>query len=307
MSILKLDYPVYSLDRQLLLRAGTTLTDETLKTLISSRGADHRKTHALMQYGTVKEDVLNYLTHPPANIIFKDQRRISEIMKIMEHVKLVLPVLDSIEYFKTHDAYTYRHILVVFALSALLSRNLISDDHVRIRESAAGPSHDIGKICVPVKILKKASPLTRDERKRLEHHTTAGCILLSYYLQDIDHLTVRVARDHHERINGSGYPRGINLNDRAVEIVAVCDIYDALSASRPYRPLSYDNRSALEEITLMAQRGEVSWEVVQALVAKNRKRKLHFSDCSVSLEKRGAPPPGNMYGMIADNESNSPL
>jgi HD-GYP domain-containing protein (c-di-GMP phosphodiesterase class II) len=222
-------------------------------------------------------------------------------MKIMEHVKLVRPVLDSMEYFKQHDAYTYRHILVVFALSTLLSINLISDYHIRIRESAAGPTHDFGKICIPIKVLRKTSPLTYDERKILRHHTTAGYILLSYYLQGIGHLAVRVAKDHHERNNGSGYPRGIHLNDRAVEIVAVCDIYDALSASRPYRPLSYDNRSALEEITLMAERGEVSWEVVQALVAQNRKGKPHFSECSVSLEKRGAPPPGNMYGVIAEN------
>ncbi len=298
MSILKLDYPVYSLDRQLLLRAGTTLTDETLKTLISSRGADQRKTHALMQYGTVKEDVLYFLTHPPVNIIINDQRRISEIMKIMEHVKLVLPVLDSIEYFKKHDAYTYRHILVVFALSALISVNLISDYHIRISESAAGPTHDFGKICIPIRVLRKTSPLTRDERKILKHHTTAGYILLSYYLQDIEHLTVRVARDHHERNNGSGYPSGMNLNDRAVEIVAVCDIYDALTSRRPYRPVSFDNRSALEEITIMAEKNEVSWDVVQALVAHNRKGKPHFTECSVSLDKRGVAPPDNLYGIL---------
>jgi HD-GYP domain-containing protein (c-di-GMP phosphodiesterase class II) len=305
MSLLKLDYPVYSLDRQLLLRAGTTLTDETLKILISSRGADHRETHSLMRYGTVKEDILTFLTHPPVNTIINDQRRISEITEIMEHVKLALPVLDSIEYFKKYDFYTYRHILVVFALSTLISLDLISDYHIRIRESAAGPMHDFGKICIPVSVLRKTSALTRDERKLLKHHTTAGYILLSYYLQDIEHLAVRVAKEHHERNNGSGYPSGMNLNDRAVEIVAVCDIYDALSASRPYRPISFDKRSALEEITLMAERGDVSWEVVQALVAQNRKGKPHFSECSVSLEKRGVPPPGNLYGVIADNVSDN--
>lgn len=303
MSILKLNYPVYSLDKRLLLPAGATLSDETLRTLISSRGTDHRKTYSLLQYGTVKKDILSFLTHPYTKVIFSDQRRVSEIMKIMEHVKLVLPALDSIEYFKKRDAYTYRHILVVFALSALLSKNLLSDHQVRIRESEAGPTHDFGKICVPIKILRKTTPLTRDERKILEHHTTAGYVLLCYYLQDIEHLTIRVARDHHERNNGSGYPRGINLNDREIEIVVVCDIYDALSSSRPYRPFSFDNRSALEEITMMAQRGQVSWEVVQALVAHNRKGKPHFSECIISQEKRGTPPPGNMYGITEEDTS----
>lgn len=306
MALLKLDYPVYSLDRRLLLRAGTTITDETLKTLIASHRTDRRETRSLLQHGTVKDDILALLRLPPVNTIVNDEKQIFKIMKIMEHVKLVLPVLDSIDYFMKHDPYTYRHILVVFALSTLLSLNLISDYQIRVTESAAGPTHDFGKICIPVSILRKTSPLTRDERNTLRHHTTAGHILLSYYLQDTEHLAVRVAKDHHERNNGSGYPRGMNLNDRAVEIVAVCDIYDALSASRPYRPISFDNRSALEEITRMAERGDVSWEVVRALVAQNRKEKPHFSECSVSLEKRGVPPPGNLYGVVADNAAMAP-
>jgi HD-GYP domain-containing protein (c-di-GMP phosphodiesterase class II) len=306
MSLLKLDYPVYSLDRRLLLRAGTTLTDAALEALITSRGTEHRKTYTLLQYGTVKQDIMALLGQPPVSTIISDEKQFTDVMNIMEQVKLGLPVLESIEYFKNHDFYTYRHILVVFALSTLISIHLISDYRVRVKESATGPTHDFGKICIPVSVLRKTTPLTRDERKILKHHTTAGYILLSHYLRDTEHLAVRVAKDHHERNNGSGYPGGINLNDRAVEIVAVCDIYDALSASRPYRPISFDNRSALEEITLMAERGDVSWEVVQALVAQNRKGKPHFSECSVSLEKRGVPPPGNLYGVIAENVSTAP-
>jgi HD-GYP domain-containing protein (c-di-GMP phosphodiesterase class II) len=79
--------------------------------------------------------------------------------------------------------------------------------------------HDIGKVCVPLEILKKESPLTRDERKNVEHHTIAGYILLSYYSQNVNNIAARVARDHHERRNGSGYPRGINLNDRMQDTV----------------------------------------------------------------------------------------
>ena len=111
-------------------------------------------------------------------------------------------------------------------------------------------------------------------------------------------------RDHHEKKDGSGYPRGIPLEDLMVEIVAVSDIYDALVSSRPYRPISYDNRTALEEITGMAGRNEISWEVVRALVAHNRKAKPHSSECSISTEKRGTPPPGNVYGIIAEEKNN---
>ena len=84
-----------------------------------------------------------------------------------------------------------------------------------------------------------------------------------------------------------------------VEIVAVSDIYDALVSPRPYRPLSYDNRSALEEIVTMAEQTQLRWKVVKALIALNRKNKPHPRDCVISREKRGTPPPDNNFGMTA--------
>ena len=94
-------------------------------------------------------------------------------------------------------------------------------------------------------------------------------------------------------------------HDRMVEIVVVSDIYDALLMQRPYRPTSFDNRTALEEITEQARQGKIGWEVVQALVAHNRKNKIHFLDCSVSLEKRGSPPVDNLYNVFAPEDTYS--
>jgi HD-GYP domain-containing protein (c-di-GMP phosphodiesterase class II) len=132
----------------------------------------------------------------------------------------------------------------------------------------------------------------------LDNHSAAGYVLLSYYLGDPRSLASLVARDHHERKDGSGYPRGIPLRDLLVEVIAVCDVYDALISPRPYRPASYDNRTALEEITGMAERGEIGWDVVKALVACNRSARPHYSESEVSTEKRGVPPPGNLHGVI---------
>jgi HD-GYP domain-containing protein (c-di-GMP phosphodiesterase class II) len=150
--------------------------------------------------------------------------------------------------------------------------------------------------------LKKTTPLTRREKKIVEHHAAAGYVLLSYYLKDSNDLSAIVARDHHERKDGTGQPRGIRLDDLMVEIVAVSDVYDALISPRPYRPVSYDNRTALEEITGMAERGEIGWDVVKALVAHNRKSKPDFRESSVSGEKRGTPPPGNVHGIVIDDD-----
>ena len=75
--------------------------------------------------------------------------------------------------------------------------------------------------------------------------------------------------------------------------------FSTVTSTRPYRPVSFDNRTALEHITMMAERNAVSWEVVRALVAHNRKGKPHFTECSVSLNKRGVVPQNNLYGILA--------
>jgi HD-GYP domain-containing protein (c-di-GMP phosphodiesterase class II) len=191
---------------------------------------------------------------------------------------------------------------MVFALSTILAKDFFPDPEDRMSLVQTSPTHDIGKICVPLEILKKSDPLSRAELSILEHHAAAGYVLLSYYYRDTRNLTVKVARDHHERIDNSGYPRGISLSDKMIEIIAVCDVYDALISSRPYRVISYDNRTALEEITTMAEKGKFSWDVVKALVAHNRKSKPHLSETTVSLEKRGTPPPDNLYGVIKEEE-----
>ena len=72
---------------------------------------------------------------------------------------------------------------------------------------------------------------------------------------------------------------------------------------RPYRPTSYDNRTALEEITEQARQGKIGWEVVQALVVYNRKSRSHYRDCKVSVEKRGTPPVDNQYGIFAPEDT----
>jgi HD-GYP domain-containing protein (c-di-GMP phosphodiesterase class II) len=300
MEALKLKYPVYTVENQLLLPADTVLSPETVEDLISSGKERSYQTYPLLSYGTVRNDILRLISKPPYDLIFPTKGKIADIVTIMEKVHLVLPVLQSLDYFKEYDYHTYCHVLMVFALSTLIARDLIPDYQECVNEVSTGPTHDIGKICIPLKILKKQTPLTKSERNYLYHHTIAGYVLLSYFNKDRKHLAAVVARDHHELKDGSGKPRGIKLTNRMVEIIVACDIYDALISPRPYRPMSYDNRTALEEITVMAEMNRIGWEVVKALVAHNRKAKPGYRETNLSSERRGTPPPHNLYGVVAD-------
>jgi putative two-component system response regulator len=223
----------------------------------------------------------------------------------METARFPVPILQSLDYFRANDFYTYVHVLMVFVLSTILAKDLLPNYQERIRLSVTGPTHDTGKVCVPLHILKKTSPLTRRERGFLEHHAAAGYVLLSYYYKDTQPLACKVALDHHERRDRSGYPRRIALEDRMVEIIAACDVYDALIMPRPYRSGVYDNRTALEEVTEMAKQNKIGWDVVKALIARNRKSNPHYKLITVSEEKRGTPPSHNVYGMIEEETNPS--
>jgi HD-GYP domain-containing protein (c-di-GMP phosphodiesterase class II) len=301
---LRIEHPVFTLEGKLLAEAGTVVTGETLKALRNPRRDFNDETRHLFRHGTIREDLLGLLVKPPYSRIFPDRSHVEELLQDMETIELLVPILETMDYFKEKDFYTYRHVLMVFALSTLLAKDMVPDYRKRLRFDATGPIHDIGKICVPIQVLRKSSPITRKELSLLHHHTAAGYILLCYYLGDSLSLACRVARDHHERRDGSGYPRGIPLGDPMVEIIAACDVYDALIAPRPYRRVSYDNRTALEELTSMAEGGQLGWDAVKALVVHNRKSSPDSRDKSISLEKRGKPPQGNIYGVIVeDSES----
>jgi HD-GYP domain-containing protein (c-di-GMP phosphodiesterase class II) len=299
---LRINHDVKTFDGRMLLPAGSMLSKDLLNDLISSRSDIFLRTVPFSKYGTVKDDIRKFIRIPPYDSIFNEQRTVAELLAEMDKIHLLAPIFKSFDFFKANDLHSYHHFLMVFSLATRLAKELIPDQRTLTQLLATGPLHDFGKVCVPLHILKKATRLSRRERDILESHSAAGYVLLSYYLGNTKNLACQVARDHHERRDGSGYPRGVRLDDILIEIIAVCDIYDALVSPRPYRAASFDNRAALEEIMKMAEKGKVRWEVVKALVALNRKSKPRYCKINISEEFRGTQPPGNLYGLFEDDD-----
>ncbi len=296
----RLDFAVRSLEGEEILPAGTFLTTEALQAVAEAGRGRRPKLRVLLEHGTVRRDLARAVGVEQYATIFGSDQEYRELEQLMAQARLPEPCLLGLDWFQANDGYTYRHILMVFALSSLLARHF--GHAASATESVAGPLHDFGKLCVPLEVLIKRTALTRAERRQLEQHTLAGHVLLSHYSGDAADYSAGVARDHHERRDGSGYPHGIALADPLVEIVAVCDIYDALVSPRPYRRTSFNNRSALEELTAMAGTGRIGWDAVQLLVSLNRKDHPPPERCAVSLEKRGTPPADNLYGIFADSD-----
>ena len=115
--------------------------------------------------------------------------------------------------------------------------------------------HDIGKVSVPDGILIKPGPLTPEERAQMQEHTSVGHRILSNSTSELIETAGAIALTHHERYDGRGYPRGMRGEEIPLEgrIAAVCDVFDALTTSRPYRADPFSRDAALD--VLRADRG----------------------------------------------------
>jgi putative two-component system response regulator len=161
-------------------------------------------------------------------------RRQTEALRKREE-EISLRLVSAAEY---RDDETGSHIRRIGLVSASLAKEMGLDtstvDDIRI----AAPMHDIGKIGVPDNILRKPGRLTPEEFNIVKEHTTIGAQILD----GSDIRLIRMAKDialyHHERWNGMGYPTGLSGEDIPLyaRIVAVVDVFDALSSPRVYKP-----------------------------------------------------------------------
>ncbi len=101
-----------------------------------------------------------------------------------------------------------------------------------------GPLHDIGKLALPPEILHKTGPLTASERRTMEGHTEAGYALLTGSGSELLEVAATIALSHHERWDGTGYPRRLEREEIPLEgrIASICDVFDALTSDRAFRP-----------------------------------------------------------------------
>lgn len=133
---------------------------------------------------------------------------------------------------KKHDEHTYLHSIDVFALGTLFS---ISEGLTNLEDIGLGfLLHDIGKLYTASSLLKKMQQLTKLEYVTLQHHAKDGYeILCTNGFSHIAHY----AKSHHERLDGSGYPDGLQAHELSLElkILQIIDVYSALTMDRPYR------------------------------------------------------------------------
>ena len=165
-----------------------------------------------------------------------------ELDQSLQTINALANVIES------RDPYTSGHQYRVADLAIAIGKELGLEDHLLKGLRLACLVHDIGKIAIPSELLTKPTPLSELEVKLLQTHVEAGANILKPLTMVWP--IAKIIEQHHERLNGTGYPNGLSGDEILIEakIMAVADTVEAMSSNRPYRP-SLGIDAALKEIT----------------------------------------------------------
>ena len=243
---MRLAYDIYSLEGQLLLRKGTVIDQRYLEGL-TKQGINHvyimsgSITDSLTprQFGEIYQDSLTtvktFMTEAKLGEPLNRVEIIDTVDILVEHVFEDSNIFGQLILMKEKDDYLFTHSVNVALLTILIARWLKCSEPVTRQAGLAGLLHDIGKVFIAEEILNKPGPLTDDEFEEMKKHTVWGYNLLAQY----DWLEPEVKSAvlmHHEKLDGSGYPLGVQGDGVTTlsRMVAVADVYDAVTSTRVY-------------------------------------------------------------------------
>lgn len=177
-----------------------------------------KKLHDIIEYDSIDTDEL-----------------LSSVSNLLSENITSIGMFDMFHNLRTYDDLTYVHSMNVALICNIIGRWIhMNDDDLEVL-TLAGLLHDIGKVAVPSDIISKPGKLTTAEYNRVKKHTVEGYKVLKNL--PIDERIKNAALLHHERCDGTGYP--LNYTDEKIpdfaKIVAIADVYDAMTAARTYR------------------------------------------------------------------------
>ena len=185
---------------------------------------------------------------------FKDKRGELNI-HIVENIakmakKLVIDILSKEDIIinlidlKSYDDYTYRHCLCVAILSITMGITLNLNEHMLMEVAMCALLHDLGKMMIPTEITNKPDLLTPEEYDVMKLHPVIAANQLRK-LHIVSDAVIRGIECHHEKFDGTGYPYGLKGNEIPLysKILAVADVYDALTSTRSYRRACFPNEA----------------------------------------------------------------
>ncbi len=166
-----------------------------------------------------------------------EHRLADAVRKLVEEVSSNEDVVANIGRVRAWDNYTFEHSVQVATMSVVIGKRMLMTEDQLVRLGTGAILHDVGKVTVPQEILQKPGPLTSEEFEVIKTHARNGWDIVHQGFQNIMPTSSIVVLQHHERLDGSGYPQGLKGDDIYLfsKITAVADVLDAVRAERTYR------------------------------------------------------------------------
>ncbi len=190
----------------------------------------------------------------------------------------VSPVVNRV---KDHDNFTFAHSLRMATFLSLFGKGIGLPKDKQILLASGGFLHDVGKLAVPAETLNKAEKLTPAEWKLIRGHVAISQKVLAIS-ENIPKAVMTIATQHHERLDGSGYPLSLESKDlnQLARMASIIDVFTALTDRKPYK------RAMLAEDALEMMTTEMSKQLDQGLLAKFRATVLDLAGTEEPAESR---------------------
>ncbi|MFC1577065.1 HD-GYP domain-containing protein [Candidatus Omnitrophota bacterium] len=289
---------IRAIDGTLLLKAGSAMNKRALSRI---RALARRRNWKMVAVGGtfLFKDFARVYRDKRYRIIFSSPGTKEDVSAVIKKAEIEKPLYLELRRMKKRDPYTYYHVLVVVALTVKMSITIKRPRFNNFIAAHLGFAHDLGKSRIPISILEKKTPFTIDEYRLMRSHPLIGHLLLTYYCKKDKRICCLSALEHHERLDGTGYPRGISAINKYSSLIAANDVLDALMTSRPYRRTRYTLRQALDFLVDKVRMEEMDKDTVYTLISYARKDKPKINALKISKRKRQPPPKDLVYGKIS--------
>jgi len=289
---------IFDVSKKLIVKKNSII-DFKLVHRLMDHGRDLKKVFIPFRETSLFRDFKGIFNEEKYFTIFAPYRTNEEIADVMKDVMITEEIFKELTNIEEHLPYTFRHILLVTAVIIKISMDLKGGDFDPACAALSGLLHDLGKNRIPKNILAKDMPLTQSEYNILKSHSIVTFLLLCYYLGGNLREICNAARDHHEMLDGSGYPRGTKNPGKYARLITPVDIFDALVSQRPYRGSPFTIRQALNHLINEANAGRVDREVVYHLIGYVRKEHPRPGELTSYDGKTHVSGSDNAYGKIA--------
>jgi len=198
---------------------------------------DQDKIRRFKEKYAAKVNEVTYIIKEIGKGAFVDIQSVGQISRhIIKEFSVISDVINYIHLVRPLDDYTYSHSLNVSLMSIIIAKWMNLSEAEIDEIATAGLLHDIGKTKISPKLLSKPGKLTDAEFEEMKKHTLLGYIMLDNVKDTTLNMKYSVLM-HHEKIDGSGYPLGVIDEEIPIfpKIVAIADIYDAMTSDRSYR------------------------------------------------------------------------